>query len=118
MLGVVIEATDATFEQDVIERSREIPVVVDFWAPWCAPCKEVGKILTSLAEAAEGAWVLVKIDIDSGPEVASTLAVTTIPTIRVFRAGERVGELIGAHAEIAGWIHQLLSGPSERTERS
>ena len=89
------ELTDETFEQEVLEAGR--PVVVDFWAPWCGPCKAVEPILADLAEAHSGRVDFVKLNIDEHPETASRYSVLSIPTAILFAGGEAKETVIGAH---------------------
>jgi putative thioredoxin len=76
----VIETTDSSFQADAIERSREVPVVVDFWAEWCGPCRRLGPILENLAREYEGQFVLVKADTERCPGVAAGFGVPSIPS--------------------------------------
>ena len=89
------ELTDETFEQEVLGADR--PVVVDFWAPWCGPCKAVEPILADLAEAHSGQVDFAKLNIDENPETASRYSVLSIPTAILFSAGEAQETVIGAH---------------------
>src|ERR1700742_1614091 len=85
-----------TFAADVLEASREVPVIVDFWAPWCGPCKTLGPWLETAVEAAAGAVKLVKINIDENPEIAQQLRIQSIPTVYAFRNGQPVDGFMGA----------------------
>jgi thioredoxin len=91
-----MDVTDQTFERDVIERSRATPVVVDFWAAWCAPCRMLGPVLEREEEAHEGRVVLAKIDVDSNQEAAGRFRVSGIPSVKAFWQGEVVYEFVGA----------------------
>jgi putative thioredoxin len=94
-----MEITDDTFEKEVVERSRTVPVLVDFWASWCAPCRILGPTLERLANEAEGKWVLAKIDVDRSPRYAQAFGVRGIPTVIAFRDGKLVAEFSGALPE-------------------
>jgi putative thioredoxin len=112
----VIEATSANFEQDVIERSSEVPVVVDFWAPWCGPCLTLGPLLERLAEEYGGTFVLAKIDTDSEAELAQQFGVRSIPAVYGLRDGKAVDGFIGVQSETAirAWLDRLMPTPIER----
>jgi thioredoxin 1 len=88
--------TDATFEQEVIEGSRETPVLVDFWAEWCGPCHAVSPVLDKIAAEREGSLRLVKLNIDENQDTAQTYGVMSIPTMILFKDGEPAAATIGA----------------------
>jgi len=98
----VIDVTDATFNAEVIDRSRDVPVLVDFWADWCQPCKQLGPILEKLANEAAGRWVLAKVDIDANPGLGqqlSRMGVQGIPFVAAVVAGQMLPVLNGAAPE-------------------
>jgi putative thioredoxin len=98
----VVDVTDATFNAEVIDRSRDVPVLVDFWADWCQPCKQLGPILEKLAVEAAGRWVLAKVDIDANPALAqqlSRMGVQGIPFVAAVVAGQMLPVLNGAAPE-------------------
>jgi len=105
------------FETAVVERSHEVPVVVDFWAPWCAPCRTLGPILEELARQAAGRWELVKVDSDEQPELAQRYDVRGIPAVKLLHRGEVIGEFVGAlpEAEVRRWLDEQL--PDPRSDR-
>lgn len=95
----VFDATVASFEQEVILRSRDVPVLVDFWATWCAPCKALGPILEKLAADYGGAFLLAKVDIDREQQLASYFQIRSVPTVMLLRDGRVVGGFPGALPE-------------------
>ena len=108
-----MDVTSETFQQDVIERSSERPVVVDFWAPWCAPCTMLGPVLEKEIEARGGEIELAKIDVDENQDVAAMYSIRGIPAVKAFRNGNVVAEFVGVQPApaIARFLDQL-SGPS------
>lgn len=98
------------FDSAVIARSHQVPVVVDFWAPWCGPCRVLGPILEQLASAAGDRWEMVKVNTDEQPEVAARYAVMSIPAVKMFHEGRVVGEFVGAlsASDIERWLEDNL----------
>jgi thioredoxin 1 len=105
----VVEVTDATFESEVIKADRT--VLVDFWAPWCGPCKALGPVLSEIAGERDSEVKVVKINIDDNQEYAFKLGVMSIPTLVVFKDGQPVDKIVGAHpkATIDARINKLAA---------
>ena len=115
--GAVKDATDASFMADVVEASRTQPVIVDFWAPWCGPCRQLTPVLEKVVAASKGAVRLVKVNIDENPGVAGQLRVQSIPTVYAFVDGQPVDGFQGAQPEsqIQAFIDRL-AGPPEASD--
>ncbi|HMK62829.1 MAG TPA: tetratricopeptide repeat protein [Acidimicrobiales bacterium] len=111
----MIDVTDATFEHDVLERSDQVPVVVDLWAPWCGPCRTLGPILEKVVEATGGEVDLVKVNVDDNPRVAATFQVQSIPAVYALRERKVVDGFVGAlpEAQVAEFVARLAPPPSE-----
>ncbi|MBV8594248.1 MAG: thioredoxin [Caulobacteraceae bacterium] len=117
---LIKEGSDATFVADVIEASKQQPVIVDFWATWCGPCKQLTPLLEKAVKAAKGKVRLVKIDVDKNPTFAGQLRVQSIPTVYGFQDGKSVDGFMGAvpESQIKAFIDKLTAGapPSEIDE--
>jgi len=109
-----MDVSTDTFEREVIERSNELPVVVDFWAAWCGPCRMLGPVLERETAAREGQVALAKVDVDANQELALRYRVQGIPAVKAFRNGHLVDEFVGAlpPQSVAQFLDRL-SGPSE-----
>jgi putative thioredoxin len=111
----VIDVTDATFEQDVLVRSEQVPVIIDLWAPWCGPCRTLGPILEKAVEAKDGSVELVKVNVDENPRISASFQVQSIPAVFALKDRQVVDGFIGAvpEAQITEFIERLAPVPSE-----
>jgi putative thioredoxin len=109
--GFVIEVTEETFNTEVVARSRTVPVIVDLWAEWCQPCKQLGPVLEKLAAEADGAWVLAKVDVDANQQLAAALQVQSIPMVVAVLGGQLVDGFLGALPEpqVREWLGQIMA---------
>ncbi|HVQ86950.1 MAG TPA: tetratricopeptide repeat protein [Actinomycetes bacterium] len=114
----VIEVTDVSFEQDVVQRSMIIPVVIDFWATWCEPCKQLSPILERFAEADNGQWVLAKVDVDANPQLSAAAQVQSIPTVMVVWQGQVIPGFAGAlpEAQVRDFLNQVIALTGEQAQ--
>ncbi len=112
-----MDVTDATFETDVVTRSTERLVLVDFWADWCGPCHALAPVLEAAVAAREGAVVLAKVDVDANPALSQQFSVSGIPAVKAFRDGRVVAEFAGVRSRVAidTFLDELLAPPRADT---
>ena len=115
--GPMVDVTDATFQTAVIDRSHTVPVVVDLWAEWCGPCKQLGPIIERVVAATGGRVELAKVDVDANPQVAQAFRVQSIPAVFAIKDGQPVDQFTGAlpEAKVAEFVDKLV-GPAELSE--
>lgn len=112
----VISVTTATFQRDVLDQSRNVPVVVDFWAPWCGPCRMLGPLLEKIAKEKRGAFILAKVNTDECPDLAAAFGVQGIPAVFAVRDGRIIDHFMGAlpEADLRSWIDGILPQKDEQ----
>ncbi len=117
-MSVAIDVTDATFEAEILERSMQVPVVVDLWAAWCGPCRIIGPILEKVVAERNGEVALAKVDVDNNPRAAATFQVQSIPAVYALRNRRVVSGFIGAQPEpaVRDWLAGVAPAPTEVDE--
>jgi putative thioredoxin len=113
---MALDVTDATFEADVLQRSHDVPVVIDLWAPWCGPCKTLGPIIERVVDATDGAVVLVKVNVDENPQISSAFKVQSIPAVFALRDGKVVDQFVGAQPEAV--VEQFVANLAPSAEET
>lgn len=116
MASMAVDVTDATFATEVVERSRHTPVVVDLWAPWCGPCRQLGPVIERVVDATDGEVVLVKVNVDENPQISQQFQVQGIPAVYALRDAKVVDGFVGAQGEpaVKEFVARLVPSDTER----
>ena len=119
-MGHVHDVTEQDFQQNVVERSKTVPVVVDFWAEWCGPCRTLGPALEEAVKGRHGEIELAKLDTDQNPRIAQEFQISSIPAVKAFKDGEVVAEFIGAipPARIEAFLNEVVPSEADRLAES
>ena len=115
----IITVTMATFQQEVMQRSLELPVVIDFWAPWCQPCQQLAPVLEKLATEFAGKFILAKVNTDEEPNIAQAFGIQSLPTVIAFANGQPVDQFQGMLSEeqVRQWLTPLMPSPAQTLAR-